>query len=289
MRKIESIKQNWKQFLIIILITILCLVSGQEKKKWLNYVLVWTDSRADSTFVKTLCQKQDVFIKKECPFQNCIVTMDREYLRDVTDFDAVLFLGPELANLSSVPYIRAEHQKYVFVSRDPASAHPVTMEYDSFFNWTWTYKLNSDIQSKFLVVRNNNSRVIGPGQGIHWMKFSDMKPISQHVKKKLLKKKIAAIWFATTLSHHEPYVFTLRKELFQYNLKLRICGKCGLYDCPKEKMNDCLISDRHNYYFSLAFEDSICEDCVTKRVLHALQHLTVPIVLGGANYSRFVT
>lgn len=286
-----SVKQKGKLVLIFILITILCYVSGREKKKWVNYVLVWTDSRVNSLFVKTLCQKQDVFLKKECLYQNCIVTTDRGYLRDLTDFDAILFFGSELANLSSLPHVRAEHQKYVFVSREPASAHPVTSEYDSFFNWTWTYKLNSDIQSNFFIVRNENGTIVGPRQGMHWMKFGDMERTSQYIKRKLLKKEIAAVWFASrysTLNHQEPYVFTLRKELFQYNLKLLICGKCGLYDCPKENMNDCLISVRNKYYFSLAFEDSICEDYVTKRVLHAIQHQTVPIVFGGANYSRFV-
>lgn len=269
----------------------MCYVSGFEKKKWLNYVLIWTDSRAHSTFIKNLGQKQNGFIKKECPFQNCIVTMDRGYLKDITDFDAILFLGSELANLSSVPHVRAENQKYVFVSRDPASVYPVTSEYDSFFNWTWTYKLNSDIQSKYFIVRNDKGTVIGPKQEMHWVKFNDMKPTSQRIKKKLLNKTTATIWFAsryTTLSYAEPFVLTLRKELFHYNLDLQICGKCRLYTCPKENMEDCQIFARDKFYFSLAFEDSMCEDYVTKTVLHALQHFTVPIVLGGANYSRFV-
>lgn len=292
MYKTESLKQNVKLVLIFTLITTLCFVSGVEKKKWLNYVLLWTDSRVKSTFTKTLGQQQDVFITKECPFQNCIVTKNKKYFNDITDFDAILFLGSELANLSSVPHARAEYQKYVFVSRDPASVYPVTSEYDSFFNWTWTYKLNSDIQSKYFVIRNKDGTIVGPKQEMHWMNFRYMKPISPLIKRKLLKKKTAAIWFAshyTTLSDYEPFVLTLRKELFQYNMKLRICGRCGLYNaCPIKNMNDCLIPSGNKYYFSLAFEDSLCEDYVTRMVLHALQHLTVPIVLGGANYTRFV-
>lgn len=269
---------------LIIMFTLITIsyVSGVEKKKWLNYVLLWTNSRANSTFAKNLGQKQDGFIRRECPFQNCIVTTDAKYLKDVSDFDAILFVGSELDTLSSVPQARAEHQKYVFVSRKPAAAHPVKTEYDSFFNWTWTYKLNSDIRSLYFIVKNKKGVVIGPKQDMHWIKLAEMKPTSKHSKRKLLEKKIAAIWFASayaTSKTPESYGQILRKELINYNQELRICGK--------ENMNDCLIHDKDIYYFYIAFEDSMCEDYVTERVFHALQHFTVPIVLGGANYSRF--
>lgn len=46
---------------------------------------------------------------------------------------------------------------------------------------------------------------------------------------------------------------------------------------------ECIDIVEENYYFYLAFENS---DYVTEKLMTALDHYTVPVVLGGANYSR---
>ncbi|KAJ2937861.1 hypothetical protein O0L34_g18682 [Tuta absoluta] len=45
---------------------------------------------------------------------------------------------------------------------------------------------------------------------------------------------------------------------------------------------------KNNYYFYLSFENSFCDDYVTEKLLNAVQNYAVPIVYGGANYSRFL-
>lgn len=270
----------------------ICFVNGHEKHEWMHYVLVWSISPLPyNSFVKNLGKGQDTFIKRKCAFQNCYVTRDEMYLNNTHDFDAILFLGSELSQLTIVPSVRYDDQKYVFVSVGSAVTEPVSKVFNSFFNWTWTYKLDSDIRSNDVVVRNKNDEIIGPAWEVNWIKHNKMKPISQTLKMKLETKRIAAIWFASncnTSSKREDYIRELKRELlFGYKLDLRKCGYCGEYTCTTEKNDYCLSKVESDYYFYLAFENAISEDFVTERAVNAFQHYTVPIVFGGANYSRY--
>lgn len=290
-------KPNIKLYTVLQVISLvifrnICFVNGHEKHDWMHYVLVWSISPTPfNSFVKNLGIGQDAFIKRKCVFQNCYVTRDEMYLNNTHDFDAILFLGSELSQLPIVPSVRYDDQKYVFVSVGSAVTEPVPKVFNAFFNWTWTYKLDSDIRSNDVVVRNKKNEIIGPAWEIKWIKHNKMKPINQIVKKKLETKRIAAIWFASncnTSSKREDYISQLQKELlFEYKLDLRKCGICGEYTCSTEKNDYCLSKVESDYYFYLAFENAVCEDFVTERAVNALQHYTVPIVYGGANYNRY--
>jgi alpha-1,3-fucosyltransferase len=43
-----------------------------------------------------------------------------------------------------------------------------------------------------------------------------------------------------------------------------------------------------NYKFYLSFENAMCEDYVTEKLWKVINHTVVPVVLGGANYSKIV-
>lgn len=278
--------------IIFVLVNKMCFVNGHDKHEWMRYILVWSISPTNSnSFIKNLGRGQEAFIKRQCPFQNCFITRDESYLDNVYDFDAILFLGSELSKLPIVPSIRYDNQKYVFVGIESAVDNPVPEEFNSFFNWTWTYKLDSDIHSNDVVIKNKKKEIIGPKHNMNWKKISKMKPINQYMKNKLLTKKVAAIWFASrcnTSSKREDYIHKLQKELlFEYKLDLRKCGKCGEYKCLKEKNDYCLSKVESDYYFYLAFENAISEDFVSERLVNALQNYAVPIVYGGADYSRY--
>lgn len=277
--------------IILVLFSKICCVNGHEKHDWMRYILVWSISPTPSnTFIKNLGKGQSTFIKRQCIHKNCFITRDETFLNNIYDFDAILFLGSELSDLPIVPAVRYDDQKYVFVGVEPAIDKPVKEEFNSFFNWTWTYKLDSDIRSNDVVVRNKKGKIIGPDRNMNWLDYNEMKPISDHMKIKLQTKTVAAIWFASrcnTSSKREDFIKQLQKELlFEYKLDLRKCGGCGQYTCSIEKNDYCLSKVESDYYFYLAFENAICEDFVTERVVNALQHHTVPIVYGGANYSR---
>lgn len=53
-------------------------------------------------------------------------------------------------------------------------------------------------------------------------------------------------------------------------------------------MDDCLTAVEENYYFYLSFKNSFSEDYVTEKVMTAIDHYTVPVVYGGADYHKYV-
>lgn len=106
----------------------------------------------------------------------------------------------------------------------------------------------------------------------------------------LSTKTRAAAWFVSncnTESLRESFVNSLQQHLRNFNMEVDIYGDCGTLQCPKSIMSRCLAMIGHKYFFYFAFENSISEDYVTEKVLYALKHNAVPVVLGGANYTRY--
>ncbi|KAJ8728288.1 hypothetical protein PYW08_016673 [Mythimna loreyi] len=154
---------------------------------------------------------------------------------------------------------------------------------------TWTYKLDSDVFYGYFIINNEEGEIIGPKEVMHWRKIEAMKPINHKLKEKLDNKKKAAAWFVSNCrarSGRNNVAKSIKQELSEYNMTLDIYGACGEKKCPRNKT--CWQMLENDYYFYLAFENSINDDYVTEKVLNPLQHYTVPIVYGGANYTRFM-
>ncbi|XP_035435453.1 alpha-(1,3)-fucosyltransferase C-like [Spodoptera frugiperda] len=254
-----------------------------------KYILLWTDPSLHP-FVY-FGEGNSIFTKGKCGYTNCYVTSNKELLRDLTEYDIVAFNGPQL-DIGDLPRVRSFHQKYVYANIEAADNYPIcTDDWNHFFNWTWTYKLNSDAIWGYIVVTNSSNHIVGPSLEVDWMSLDDMAPIDMDLKQKLATKSKAAAWFVSncnTISEREEYVNVLQTYLGDFNLKIDVYGACGTFQCPKEIMNKCLDEVEKKYYFFLAFENAISEDYVTEKVLLALNHYAVPIVYGGADYSRFL-
>ncbi|ELU12056.1 hypothetical protein CAPTEDRAFT_44827, partial [Capitella teleta] len=95
-------------------------------------------------------------------------------------------------------------------------------------------------------------------------------------------------WFAnhcTTPSRREIYA----KQL-QNHVAVDIYGKCGPYKCSTANRTVCLKDVlEKRYKFVLAFENSLCREYVTDTIWDVFENRlkVVPIVLGGADYSRY--
>lgn len=254
-----------------------------------KYILLWTPVPylPYGNFTK------GIFENKSCKWKNCLVTEDRNYLNDYTEFDLIFFHGPKLSELLyfyDIPRKRSPNQKYVYGNMESESYNPMCSNiWNDYFNWTWTYRLDSDCVWAHFVVRNSEGNVIGPSREMHWIDFTQTDDIGHRMKIKLItKNKLAAIFLSdcNTMSRREDFLQELDRELIKYHQRVDFFGNCGKHDCPESHMPRCLILLEKHYYFYLAFENSINEDYVTEKVMHALQHNTVPVVFGGANYSR---
>lgn len=246
-------------------------------------ILIWTRSES-SPFQYMVSERM-----QKCYHNNCFVTNNKAFFEDVRNFDVILFDAAYFQKFK-LPDTRSEHQKYIFVSHEPSALHPVSSKYNEVFNLTWTYKLVSDITLRYLIVKNRKGKVIGPKIDVQWMDVNDMKPVNKKIKRKLRNKYIAAAWFVShciTPNGRWDFILSLSNILKQYGLKIEMFGPCGELQCAQDN-EECHVMLEKKYYFYLAFENSMCEDYVTEKVLTATKHFTVPIVYGGADYTRYV-
>lgn len=151
--------------------------------------------------------------------------------------------------------------------------------------------MDSDIYYPYFITRNKRGEVIGPNIDVKWMDINDMKQISDSTAEKIVNKKIAAAWFVTNCYASSPrikYLRSLRAALKNYNQEIDVFGICDANKhCSKVSMDECYALLESDYYFYLSFENSFAVDYVTEKLMTALDYFTVPVVLGGANYSRY--
>lgn len=253
----------------------------------LKFILKWTIAFGHYTSTR-LKNGQEVFIEENCTYYNCFLTHDVTLLLEIRNFDAILF---DVDNTwSNYPRLRSPHQTYIFVATESANNYPMChSEYENYFNRTWTYKLDSDIRWSYITVLDKNGTVVGPKINMEWK--NPMDPVSDEVKARLAFKKKAAAWFVSycnAKSERSKVARQISGALAKHGYDIDIYGACGKLSCPRNELQSCLGILERSYYFYLAFENSLCEDYVTEKLLYATQHYTVPIVFGGANYSRYV-
>eukprot|EP00091_Calanus_sinicus_P007279 TRINITY_DN18262_c0_g1_i1.p1 TRINITY_DN18262_c0_g1~~TRINITY_DN18262_c0_g1_i1.p1 ORF type:complete len:150 (-),score=29.34 TRINITY_DN18262_c0_g1_i1:34-483(-) len=84
---------------------------------------------------------------------------------------------------------------------------------------------------------------------------------------------------------------------WQKFLAVDIYGECGPLSCGTSRNmghsyrlqdDPCFDMVNRNYRFYLSFENAICQDYVTEKIFNALRLNTIPIVLGGANYTKIL-
>lgn len=261
-----------------------------EKKGDMIYILQWTLSKTGP--FPSMESGQDAFIFRKCAFYNCFITNDTRYLKNIRYFDVLLINVVDMHKdmLYTLPTKRAMYQKYIFVSRESYVNYPVPQTYDGYFNWTWTHRLDSDIKYDYLAVRNKNGTLIGPKDEMHWIDIMDMKPTTKYIKSKLKDKRYAAAWFVSNCEAKNKrleFGEKLRSELAKYGHILHIYGNCGEIKCPTDGLwEGCFALIEHDYYFYLSFENAHSYDYVSEKVLNALNHFAIPVVFGGANYTK---
>lgn len=250
----------------------------------LKYILLWRKSKHGRKYAVG----QTEFINQNCRQINCYLTYNKTLLNnDLRNFHGVVFTLQDLKKFPSKrsKFHREEQQKYIFESLETSDNNKICNPFfDNFFNWTWTYKLDSDIVHPFFnIFEIENHTMIGPNMKIEWIQNMNHVPDNFTIS-----SKTRAVAWISQKCNNEKKVFlnTLKKELKGYNYSIDIFGSCGM-KCRENKLSKCYeLLD--NYYFSIVIEDFIAEDFVTEKLVWALKHNTIPIVYGGADYTRYL-
>lgn len=247
-------------------------------------ILIW-NSCFDSPYCD-LGNGIESFLKYDCRVYDCFVTKDRNLL-PIDQFDAIIFHGPEFYSTIPLnyPFKRSEKQSYVYFSLETPIKYPVSHNLDNFFNLTMTYRFDSDIPRFYFEMVDMNGVRVSPDNNPSWVQtdFSDENLINLRSIRATKNKPIA--WFVSNCKSdngREDYA----KALQEY-IPVDIYGKCGQFDCSKSDDDDCLKILKKDYYFYLSFENANCVDYVTEKVPKAMKNDVVPIVFGGANYTKY--
>jgi len=186
---------------------------------------------------------------------------------------------------------RRKEQLYVFfILESPLNdgLNYSNHRFNSFFNLTMTYRLDSDLVRPygwFYPKRALHHNAKNPE--LPWLNPTVPSQELQAALKELKKPKLVA-WIASNCDTHsdrEDYVTELKKHI-----QVDVYGKCGDQECGPANGGasnvECDAMIEENYKFFLAFENSLCTDYVTEKFYRTLSRLIVPVVLGSANYTR---
>ncbi|XP_046456185.1 alpha-(1,3)-fucosyltransferase C-like [Daphnia pulex] len=248
----------------------------------------------------------DAFVQHGCPVSDCeLVNSPYQYPeRPVDSYDAIVFnINDQFGVGSRRPYAdgnqRPATQRYVFFTQEPPPAlvDQNLAQYRNYFNWTMTYRMDSDIRFLYGRIRPKPSAPKTMEETEARMKEStrqlmlNKRQINRGKKKK--KKLVAAmISHCTTDGQREKYVKQLKKHV-----KVDVYGWCdddglgsGLRCDTHELLTstpECYNMLESNYKFYLSFENAICQDYVTEKFFHIMSlRDIVPVVYGGADYAQ---
>ena len=210
----------------------------------------------------------------------------------ITDFDVVMFhirdMKEENEPVIKLPETRSPNQRYVmFLMESPSYDLFPYEEFQNYFNWTMTYKRNSDFFRPYGWIAPNDWKWHYPSSTLPSLNFSQYPIMSSELKNVSLinEKKKPVAWLVSncrTHSQREHYVETLSKHI-----QVDVYGHCHNNSrCPEKADDKCSEYIQNNYMFYLSFENSVCDEYVTEKFWSYLQGKLVPIVLGGADYDK---
>ncbi|XP_023237561.1 alpha-(1,3)-fucosyltransferase C-like [Centruroides sculpturatus] len=198
-----------------------------------------------------------------CRETRCLFTSDRSLLNRS---HALVFHS---ADITDFPVRPRPEQVWVWHTLEAPPNTGSLRDFDGLFNWTATYRLDSDVPAPYGWFRRLRPDEPAPSLRDYWR-----------------GKSAPAVWFVSnclTYSNREGYVRELRRSL-----PVDVVGFCGNLSCSPKMADACYREASRTYFFYLAFENAHCKDYVTEKFFHALRYDMVPVVFGGANYSAFL-
>ena len=230
--------------------------------------ILWFDVWHNGSGIREQSRRVD-FSKCECPCEMDYFFFNEsetQKLYEPFGVDAVLLQINKLRGIDHPP-VKGPGMVFVVAEREPPAAGGIPQQnYEYVFNWTMTFRGDSDIFYPY--------GEIVPREGQPPMK--DYSAIYR-------RKKKGIIWFVShcrTRTRREDYAQELRKYI-----DLDIIGKCGQDGvCPKGTKG-CREKMEEDYFFGFNFENDFLTDYVTEKLFDNFYKDMIQIVGGAANYS----
>ncbi|XP_067686333.1 alpha-(1,3)-fucosyltransferase C-like [Haliotis asinina] len=213
-------------------------------------ILLWTPWFRDVNWAANF---STVF--ENCDYK-CHLTKDKTRL---VESQAVLFHGQDLDNL---PRQRQANQVWIFHTREsPPNAAFNFYRYANVFNWTSTYRSDSEVYSAYGGTFRRNQ----PNGGVPNFASTKSRGVA---------------WVASNCRDQAQRA-NLVRELRKF-IHVDTFGDCGELHLPADKTDEVL----KHYKFYLAFENSYCRDYITEKFWSSLRRHQIPVVAGGGDYAR---
>ena len=244
------------------------------------------------------------FVDYQCPETRCFAhapNLPTHRVTNKSQFDAVLISARKndfelVKHVEDIEGWRQPHQRFVFVMME-SQAYSIDQldEMHSFFNWTMTFKWNSDIPRPYGWFQDlNQPSAYATGPPETWIPFQKQQflsglPTRDESFHAMAKRPGKVAWIVShcdTDSRREDYVHKL-KEYISVDIFGGHCGKGPSCDIPYSisSVDNCTRYVQEHYKFYLAFENQFCNEYVTEKFFRRMDH-SVVIVLGQANYSQ---
>lgn len=240
-----------------------CLNSSPRIKT----ILLWNKFTGDPIIPIDPNNSMNILKRTNCPVTNCDITLDKSRLNTS---DMILF--HMRSRIDEFPKIRFSHQKWVYLIYESQQHCPMCSKLDGLFNLSATFRSDSDITNIYLT----DSR----------LKWVENNPnFNEKNYDPDVKKGFAAILISSCSDNLKR--LKIIKELRRF-INVDIYGKCSDQNLKCPSQGDCREYLANNYKFFLAFENSICSEYITEKFFNTLNYNTLPVVLGGGDYSKYM-
>nr|XP_047146198.1 uncharacterized protein LOC100207300 [Hydra vulgaris] len=220
----------------------------------------------------------------------------------ISNYDVIIFHVKDMPGrkmLLELSKFRPAHQVWAYFNKESAynTINVERKNFDGIFNMTITTNRNSHVFAPYGYYEEkkiSSSNWLKQYKHLIIFKVTESSDLANKKEQEnellemdlsFLEKDLPIAW---VVSHCNTFRDLYVEKLLQF-LPIDVYGSCSLSfkqkkECEKNSYA-CELRLRR-YKFSLAFENSFCEDYITEKYWSAIFRGSIPIVLGGSNYDE---
>ena len=229
------------------------------------------------------------FINAGCAVSNCRITWQQsnDSVTALSHYDAFL-INLDKQTTRWKLHNRRPDQVFVMLSKEPPTHIRNLKLFDNYFNWTMTFRSDSDFVISYGDISPLKSAPISKSESMAMrtaVRSSGVNPARGKTK--------LAVWPVSNCkaeSNRQGYVQLLRQFIPIDIISSKGCGGKNSTSfessfCSRSNRSSCYDIIEQTYKFYLSFENAICKDYVTEKFFQIINRNMVPVVLGGADYA----